>query len=71
MKPKIDDRSQPADSSKKLVRLIPFLLFLIFAGFWTATDIMTGLWPAVVPSAIVGVTLVVKGLLSPGHGGRP
>ena len=45
-------------------RLLPILIFGIFALFWTAYDIAMGLWWAIIPSALVTAALVTKALLS-------
>ena len=44
----------------RAVRAIPFVMFLIFAVFWSALDLVYGVELAVLPSVIVGAALGVR-----------
>ena len=47
----------------RYVQALPLLMFLIFALFWGIWDIKQGLWVALVPSALVGVALLLRARL--------
>lgn len=51
-------------TNRLLIAALPFLMFLIFAGFWSALDVIHGLWLAIAPSAVVGLAIVAKVVLS-------
>ena len=48
---------------------LPFLLFLIFAGFWSTVDLLNGFWIAVIPSVLLGLALLARRGLSRREGG--
>ncbi len=39
--------------------MLPLLMFLIFAVFWGAYDVVQGLYVALIPSAVVGALLLL------------
>ena len=53
-----------------LIHVLPLLMFLIFAIFWGAYDVVQGLWVALIPSVVVGAMLLLRAL-RPGSEGRP
>lgn len=56
------------------MRSLPVLMFLIFAAFWSAYDVVLGLWLAILPSALVGLAIVLKlglGASPPAAGAAP
>ena len=39
-------------------RSLALVPFLIFAAYWSAVDVVHGLWLQLIPSAVVGLLLV-------------
>ena len=50
--------------ARKLISAIPLIMFLVFAGFWSAVDVAKGVYWAIIPSGLVALALVVKAVLS-------
>lgn len=40
-------------TNRLLIAALPFLMFLIFAGFWSALDVIHGLWLAIVAKVVL------------------
>ena len=47
-----------SDAARRTVDRIPVVLFLIFAGFWSGSAVISGIPLAVLPSALVLVVLL-------------